>query len=114
MKQPEPSSRDSIVVGELSIELEQRKVTVAGREVGLSSKEYALLAILASDPIRVFSKQELLAEVWGYRSEARIRTVDAHASRLRRKLDPEHARFVINCWGVGFRLIDDPDWGSAA
>ena len=45
-------------------------------------------------------------EVWGYRTPAQTRTLDSHASRLRRKLDPEHSRYVINCWGVGYRLID--------
>src|SRR5260221_441671 len=58
------------------------------------------------DPHRVFSKRELLGEVWGYRTPTKTRTLDSHASRLRRKLDPESARFVINCWGVGYRLLD--------
>ncbi len=61
---------------------------------------------LASDPTRVFSKEELLRDVWGYRSLGRTRTLDSHASRLRRKLDPDHGRFVVNCWGVGYRLIE--------
>ena len=74
--------------------------------MALSNKEFSLLRVLASDPIRVFSKKELLAEVWGYRTEARTRTLDSHASRLRRKLDPENSRYVINCWGVGYRLVD--------
>ena len=59
-----------------------------------------------SDPHRVFSKRELLGEVWGFRTPTKTRTLDSHASRLRRKLDPERARFVINCWGVGYRLLD--------
>ena len=54
----------------------------------------------------MFTKQELLRDVWGFRSEGRTRTLDSHASRLRRKLDPEAARFVFNCWGVGYRLIE--------
>ena len=72
----------------------------------LSNKEFSLLRVLAADPTRVFSKEELLRDVWGYRTLARTRTLDSHASRLRRKLDPEHGRFVVNCWGVGYRLID--------
>jgi DNA-binding response OmpR family regulator len=47
-----------------------------------------------------------LRDVWGFRSLGRTRTLDSHASRLRRKLDPESARFVVNCWGVGYRLIE--------
>ena len=54
----------------------------------------------------MFTKQELLRDVWGFRSEGRTRTLDSHASRLRRKLDPEATRFVFNCWGVGYRLIE--------
>jgi DNA-binding response OmpR family regulator len=66
-----------------------------------------LLRQLASEPTRVFSKEELLREVWGFRSMGRTRTLDSHASRLRRKLDPEGARFVVNCWGLGYRLIEE-------
>jgi DNA-binding response OmpR family regulator len=93
-------------IGDLVVDPVRRRATVEGREIALSNKEFSLLRVLASDPIRVFSKRELLAEVWGYRTEARTRTLDSHASRLRRKLDPEHTRYVINCWGVGYRLID--------
>ena len=93
-------------VGELVVDPVRRKATVEGRDVQLSNKEFSLLRVLASDPIRVFSKRELLAEVWGYRTDAQTRTLDSHASRLRRKLDPEHSRYVINCWGVGYRLVD--------
>jgi DNA-binding response OmpR family regulator len=53
----------------------------------------------------VFTKSELLRDVWGFRTMGRTRTLDSHASRLRRKLDPEGARFVTNCWGVGYRLL---------
>ena len=74
--------------------------------MALSNKEFSLLRVLASDPLRVFTKGELLADVWGYRTEAQTRTLDSHASRLRRKLDPDDSRYVVNCWGVGYRLID--------
>jgi len=93
-------------VGEIVIDAARRKVWVGEREVQLSNKEFGLLRVLARDPSRVFPKRELLEEVWGYRSPTRTRTLDSHASRLRRKLDPEHARFVVNCWGYGYRLID--------
>jgi DNA-binding response OmpR family regulator len=93
-------------VGDLVIDPPRRHVTVDGRPVALSQKEFGLLRILASDPTRVFSKQELLAAIWAYRGPSKTRTLDSHASRLRRKLDPKHGRFVINCWGIGYRLID--------
>jgi DNA-binding response OmpR family regulator len=94
-------------VGEIVIDVVRRRVWVGDREVQLSRKEFGLLRALASDPSRVFSKRELLKDVWGYRNPAdRTRTLDSHASRLRRKLDPEHARYVVNCWGYGYRLVD--------
>jgi len=95
-------------VGEIFIDTSRREVTVAGRAVKLANKEFALLRTLASEPSRVFSKEELLRDVWGFRSLGRTRTLDSHASRLRRKLDPDSARYVVNCWGVGYRLIDAP------
>jgi len=93
-------------VGELLVDPVRHRVTVGKRPIALSKKEFALLRVLASDPTRVFTKDELLAAVWAYRGPSKTRTLDSHASRLRRKLDPEHSRFVINCWGTGYRLID--------
>jgi DNA-binding response OmpR family regulator len=92
--------------GDIVVDPARRAVTVAGRQVELSNKEFALLRMLVSDPTRVFTKEELLRDVWGFRSLGRTRTLDSHASRLRRKLDPEHGRYVVNCWGVGYRLIE--------
>jgi DNA-binding response OmpR family regulator len=93
-------------VGEIVIDAARREVTVGEREVRLSKKEFTLLRALATDPVRVFSKEELLDSVWGYRGLSHTRTLDSHASRLRRKLDPEYGRYVVNCWGVGYRLVD--------
>ena len=93
-------------VGDLVIDPLRRRVTVGDRDVALTKKEFALLRVLASNPTRVFGKEELLDAVWAYRGPSKTRTLDSHASRLRRKLDPERGRFVINCWGIGYRLID--------
>jgi DNA-binding response OmpR family regulator len=93
-------------VGELVVDPARRRVWLGQRPIELSAKEFSLLRILAGDPHRVFTKRELLGEVWGYRTPAKTRTLDSHASRLRRKLDPEDGRFVVNCWGVGYRLLD--------
>lgn len=93
-------------MGELVLDPIRRQVWVGEREVELSNKEFGLLRMLAADPTRVFSKRELLGEVWGYHSPGRTRTLDSHASRLRRKLDPANARYVVNSWGYGYRLID--------
>jgi DNA-binding response OmpR family regulator len=93
-------------VGDLHLDPVTREVRVAGRRVELANKEFVLLRTLASDPTRVFSKQELLRDVWGFKSLGRTRTLDSHASRLRRKLDPEGTRFIVNVWGVGYRLLE--------
>lgn len=102
--------------GEIVVDTARREARVGERPVKLANKEFALLRVLASDPTRVFTKQELLRDVWGFRSLARTRTLDTHASRLRRKLDPQSGRYVANCWGVGYRLIDAPadDDGGAS
>jgi DNA-binding response OmpR family regulator len=96
-----------LVAGPLTIDRRARVVTLSGRRVDLSQKEYELLVRLASDPERVFTKTELLRDVWGFPAHSRTRTLDAHASRLRRKLRAadETALFVDNEWGVGYRLL---------
>ncbi len=91
-------------VGDIEINQVKGKVTVSGRQVRLTPKELALLKVLASEPSRVFSKEELLRDIWGYRSLGHTRTLDTHMNRLRSKLDPDHRRYVVNCWGVGYRL----------
>ena len=93
-------------IDELVIDTATREVRVAGRPVKLANKEFALLRHLAADPTRVFTKQELLRDVWGFRSMGNTRTLDSHASRLRRKLDPGAGRYVANVWGVGYRLLE--------
>lgn len=95
-------------VGSLEVDPAARQVWLAGRPVELSNKEIGLLRVLASDPCRVFTRAELLRIVWGYRSSGITRTVDTHAARLRRKLSGGDERFVVNVWGVGYRLIDAP------
>jgi DNA-binding response OmpR family regulator len=92
-------------VGELSVNTMSREVTLGGMQVGLSAKEFQLLATLAAEPERVFTKKELLETVWGFRSQGRTRTLDSHASRLRQKLAAySEQTWVVNVWGVGYRL----------
>ena len=93
-------------IGDIFIDPSRREVRVGERVVDLANKEFSLLRALAAEPARVFTKEELLRDVWGFRSMGRTRTLDSHASRLRRKLDPEAGRYVINVWGVGYRLTD--------
>ena len=80
---------------------------VGGVEAPLTALEFRLLATFVSAKDRVLSREQLLRDVWGYRTRSRTRTLDAHASRLRRKLraaDPS-AELVENKWGVGYRLL---------
>ncbi|HYH62794.1 MAG TPA: response regulator transcription factor [Solirubrobacterales bacterium] len=105
LRRHEGRTSGPIRIGDLAIDPSRREVCVDGREITLANKEYELLLMLASEPRRVFTKAELLRDIWGFRTMGRTRTLDSHASRLRRKLDPEGARFIANCWGVGYRLI---------
>jgi DNA-binding response OmpR family regulator len=93
-------------VGPLRIDPAAREVTLADEPIVLSQKEYGLLLKLAGDPGRVFTKDELLREVWGFRVPGSTRTLDSHACRLRAKLSHPDVRFVVNVWGVGYRLVE--------
>jgi DNA-binding response OmpR family regulator len=93
-------------VGDLEVDPASRDVWLRGRRVVLSQKEFALLRAMASEPTRVFTKEELLRTVWGFRSLDATRTLDSHACRLRKKLGEEGDRYVLNVWGVGYRLLD--------
>jgi DNA-binding response OmpR family regulator len=97
--------RGVIRVGELTVDPSTRAVRLAGQELGLSAKEFALLHALAADPTRVLSKAELLRDVWGYAAMGATRTVDAHACRLRKKLGGGSRPYVLNVRGVGYRLM---------
>ena len=95
-------------VGALEVDPVARQVWLRGEPVSLSKKEFALLRALAAEPTRVFTREELLRGVWGFRSMGATRTLDSHAHRLRKKLQSGPDRFVINVWGVGYRLVDGP------
>jgi DNA-binding response OmpR family regulator len=93
-------------IGPLELDMLARAVWLDGELLALSKKEFALLRALAAEPTRVFTREELLRGVWGFRTLGHTRTLDSHASRLRGKLCANGARFVINVWGVGYRLVD--------
>ncbi|MBJ7469672.1 MAG: response regulator transcription factor [Solirubrobacteraceae bacterium] len=91
-------------VGELEVDPTSREVRIRGDLVSLSQKEFALLRALAAEPTRVHTKDQLLMAVWAQRGTTR--TLDVHACRLRQKLSVHGDRFVVNVWGVGYRLVD--------
>ena len=93
-------------VGALEVDPVSRRVLVRGEPVTLSKKEFALLRALAAEPTRVFTREELLRGVWGFRAPGITRTLDSHAFRLRKKLNAAGDGFVVNVWGVGYRLVD--------
>lgn len=102
------AARGRLRVGPIVIDPSSRGVRLNGRTVEVSAKEYALLRVLAGEPRRVFTKEELLRTVWGYRDGVgRTRTLDSHVCRLRRKLGADGDRFLVNVWGIGYRLVED-------
>ena len=106
LRRTSPPEHEIRCAGRLRADLATRTVTVGDIAVALASKEYELLLKLMTDPTRVFTKEQLLREVWGFRSLGRTRTLDSHASRLRRKLAAAGAGdVVVNVWGVGYRLL---------
>jgi DNA-binding response OmpR family regulator len=93
-------------VGPLELDPLSRAVELDGEPIHLSKKEFALLRALAEEPTRVFTREELLRGVWGFRALGATRTLDSHASRLRKKLSAAGGGFIVNVWGVGYKLID--------
>jgi DNA-binding response OmpR family regulator len=92
--------------GVLTIDVAARAVGVGEQRLELPAKEYELMRTLASEPTRVFTRQELLSIVWG-QAYGTSRTLDSHAGRLRRRLvDAGASGLLINVWGVGYRLTD--------
>ena len=107
LRRVRPRLDDVVDAPPVRIDVRTRVVRVEGRRVQLAQKEYELLLRLAREPERVFTKAELLHDVWGYMTIGRTRTLDSHASRLRGKLRDagSTAALVENVWGVGYRLL---------
>ncbi len=101
-----PGDGEPIVHGGLRIDQASRTVTLDGEELALTQREYELLRHLAQRPGRVFTRDELMEEVWGYDFYTDTSTVTVHVRRLRAKLepDPAHPRFIETVWGVGYRF----------
>ncbi|CAM3570168.1 response regulator transcription factor [Marinicrinis lubricantis] len=103
----EGRASNNIVFPHLIIEHDAHRVTAGGVEISLTPKEYELLHYLAVSPDKVFSREELLKDVWNYEFFGDLRTVDTHVKRLREKLNrvsPEAAAMITTVWGVGYKL----------
>lgn len=101
-------SKDIVEVRGISISKVSRKVCVNEKEIELTSKEFDLLLLLASNPNRVFSKEELFERIWGLDSVGDFSTVTVHIRKLREKIefDPSNPEYIETIWGVGYRLAD--------
>ncbi len=109
-----PAGGQLLKLGDLAIDLERYEVSMAGRRVSLTYKEFQLLVMLASNPGRVYTRDVLLSQVWGYDYLGGTRTVDVHVRRLRAKIeDPDHS-FVETVWNVGYRFRPPADGGPAS
>ena len=99
-----PQGRDLLRVGDLLIDLERYEVSLGGRKVLLTYKEYQLLVLLASNQGKVYTREDLLSNVWGYDYFGGTRTVDVHVRRLRAKIEDGAHSFIETIWNVGYRL----------
>lgn len=105
--EPQGSSLKNILkIQDLQVDLYQHKVRVKGEEIDLTSKEFALLNLMASNPGRVYSREQLLEQIWGYNYYGDARTVDVHIRHLREKIesDPSNPRYVLTVWGTGYKF----------
>lgn len=93
-----------VEVGDLVLECEGRRVSIAGKEINLTAKEFDVLELLVFNPNKVYSRENLLNIVWGYEYPGDVRTVDVHIRRLREKIEenPSEPKYVHTKWGVGY------------
>ncbi|MBP7693654.1 MAG: response regulator transcription factor, partial [Anaerolineales bacterium] len=104
-----PPDADVIRAGAVTLDKPRLKTTVAGRPVELTATEFALLATLAAQPGRIFTRAQLLEAVRGVALESYERAIDAHIKNLRRKLepDPRQPRYLLTVYGVGYKFSDE-------
>lgn len=111
-----PDQKGPYRIGGIEIDPVRHAVQVAGRPVDCTAAEFKLLACLAADPGRVFTRQQLLDRCFGFDHYAMERTVDAHVKKLRRKIEPDPARpvYVLTVYGVGYKFADPATFGAGA
>lgn len=102
--EPEPASQSSIVSGDLTINVERYEVTKNGEIIDITLREFELLRFLATQPDKIYSREKLLENVWGYEYYGDVRTVDVTVRRLREKIedDPSMPKYIITKRGVGY------------
>ncbi len=94
--------------GDMVIDVDRRLVTIDDHQAELTAREFDLLLFFARHPGRVFSRIQLLDQVWGYNHDGYEHTVNSHINRLRAKIesDPSDPRFIRTVWGVGYKFSD--------
>ena len=104
--QREPETNASLSAGDLSLDIESRRVMLGEREINLTAKEFDILVLLMKNPNKVFSREQLLSAIWENKANEAgdVRTVDVHVRRLREKIEPSPSapRYVHTKWGVGY------------
>lgn len=103
-KKRDTTSPKKIVEGDMVIELESRRVSIAGKDINLTAKEFNILTLLLLHPNKVYSRDDLLKEIWGSDALGDGRTVDVHVRRLREKVEsnPGEPKYIQTKWGVGY------------
>ncbi|KAB1440435.1 response regulator transcription factor [Candidatus Galacturonibacter soehngenii] len=103
-KAEQVENKKIVVVGDLKLDCEGRRVYIAGKEINLTAKEFDVLELLVFNPNKVYSRENLLNIVWGYEYPGDVRTVDVHIRRLREKIEsnPSEPKYVHTKWGVGY------------
>jgi len=99
-------AKQKIIAGDLSINIQHRQVSIAAQDITLTAKEFDLLAYFACHPGQVFTRMQLLDQVWGYQFEGYEHTVNTHINRLRLKIEkiPSKPAYVLTVWGVGYKF----------
>ena len=105
----EPAMAEIIRAGDLTLDLPRMRAELAGRSIDLTATEFQLLAALARQPGRIFTRSQLLDAVHGVAFESYERAIDTHIKNIRRKLEPDPRRpiHVLTVYGVGYRFVDD-------
>ncbi len=104
VKESEPENQDTIISGDLAINVERYEVSKNGQTIDITLREFELLKFLAMQPDKIFSREKLLENVWGYEYYGDVRTVDVTVRRLREKIedDPSMPKYIITKRGVGY------------
>ena len=105
------NNKKTLKFGDLFIDQDKRKVLLGDKRIELTPKEFDLLLLLASNPGKSYTREQILSLVWGYEFDGYEHTVNSHINRLRAKIEPDLSkpRYILTLWGVGYRFSDEED-----